>query len=193
MITADDIAIAIVAACRQTGEDPILAVQGHTLHKKARHYAFHALIHVFPRYNQEVVARCLGSGKTAKQFIAASFVSVLGRGGRTKAGWWDDEAFDRVIRAIEAGKTKRAIAPASPAVPAPRSAARSAPCDPPPGMPPRAVPKPAPADRAPRFARLGSREEVPASTENKSKLNQMLADALAETARQQARQRGEEV
>lgn len=187
MITADDIAIAIVAACRQTGEDPILAVQGHTLHKKARHYAFHALIHVFPRYNQEVVARCLGSGKSAKQFIAASFVSVLGRGGRSKAGWWDDDVFDRVIRAIEAGKTAAAVRAPAPRPQAPRSAA----CDPPPGMPPRAVPKPVPADDAPRFARLGGREEVPASTENKSKLNQMLADALAETARQQAKQRGE--
>ena len=37
--TADDVAIAIVAACRETGDDPIAVAEGHFAHKKARHYA----------------------------------------------------------------------------------------------------------------------------------------------------------
>lgn len=57
--SADDVARAIVAACRETGEDPVSLVEGDVnLH--ARHYAFHALLHVFPSEPLKGLARMLG-------------------------------------------------------------------------------------------------------------------------------------
>lgn len=109
--SADDVAIAIVAACRETGDDPVCVAEGIWSHMKARHYAMHALIHVFPKASREKIAGYVG-GHRPKQFLANSYTAILGTSGkRQRARWWNDEAYDRVIRAIEADRTRRAVTP----------------------------------------------------------------------------------
>jgi hypothetical protein len=117
--TADDIAIAIVAACRETDDDPISTVQGGLgigrATNRARHYALHALIHVFPKASRLRLCEWVGCmGKPAAfwnsswhQIVKPRFAGSTGH----VANWFDDEVFDRVIRAIEADRTKRAVAP----------------------------------------------------------------------------------
>lgn len=58
--TADDVAVAIVAACRQTGEDPVSCAEGIYTVRRARHYAMHALARVFPEAMRRSLARCVG-------------------------------------------------------------------------------------------------------------------------------------
>jgi hypothetical protein len=117
--TADDIAIAIVAACRETGEDPVEVAAGNWAHKKARHYAMHALVHVFRATSPHRLAAYVGADHP-KQFWANSHATIVrAKNGRKHAAlWWDDVAYDRVIRAIEADRTRRAVAPKEIAPPA---------------------------------------------------------------------------
>lgn len=110
---ADDVARAIVAACRETGEDPIRAASGNICDVngptiRARHYAMHALLEVFPELEPESAARFVGSpGKHPLQFYNSSKTAILGHkgkgAGRAPARWWSSELLWRVIRAIGTG------------------------------------------------------------------------------------------
>lgn len=117
--TADDIAIAIVAACRETGDDPIAVAEGIYTQKKARHYALHALVYVFPKTNPHRLCVYVGCTGKPGHFWSNSLTAVVRpRNGRLHAaGWWDDAAYDRVIRAIEADRTRRNVAPRASAAP----------------------------------------------------------------------------
>lgn len=58
--TADDIACAIVAACRQTGEAAFDVASGvHAI--RARRYAFKVLAEAFPVARKAVIAKVLGA------------------------------------------------------------------------------------------------------------------------------------
>jgi hypothetical protein len=116
---SDDIAVAIVAACRETGGDPFACMSGakcddpstfektkRTTH--ARHYALRALIHVFPDVNRIRLYKWVGVPGKPNVFWRNSWHSK-GRG--RAAEWWSDEVYDRVIRAIEADRTRRNVVP----------------------------------------------------------------------------------
>lgn len=207
--TADDVAAAIVAACRETGDDPVrtaergLGAAGPA--NRARHYALHALLHVFPKADRINLCLCVGCPGKPKQFWNASWNQIvrLRFPGSTvhMAGWWSDEVYDRVIRAVEAARTARAVG-ASVTIPttkpsADRSDDEVASLRQIKGIEPRVasgvVPPASPFPARPRFAGLGGQERVPPGPiEDKSKLRRMLEEAAANTARQQAADRGEE-
>lgn len=109
--TADDVAIAIVTACRETGEDPIETIQ-RRMGVKARHYALHALLHVFPKLSRVSAASMVGCPGKPGAFLTNSWNQVVRpyRNGANPhmAKWFDDKAYDRVIRAIEAGRSEDA-------------------------------------------------------------------------------------
>jgi hypothetical protein len=109
--SSDQVAHAIVAACRETGENPEqLAQQQGTLH--ARHYALHALHRIFPTASRESLARSVGCAGDGRKFwnnsVQQKFKMLVGgpRAGKRVAKW-DEAAFERVIAAV------RAVAPAN--------------------------------------------------------------------------------
>lgn len=104
--TADDIARAIVAACRETGDDPLACASGAPS-QRGRHYAMHALLHVFPKLSRTSAATVVGCpGKPAAFYINSwhQMVKPRASGIGHMANWWDDEAFGRVIAAVESGR-----------------------------------------------------------------------------------------
>lgn len=112
--SAEDVAVAIVAACRETGEDPIATAEGIYTQKRARHYALHALVRVFPKASRERLCVYVGCPGNPRQFWASSWNQIVkpqAHGHGHMAKWWDDTVYDRVIRAIEADRTRRAVAP----------------------------------------------------------------------------------
>lgn len=128
MPTAHQVACAIIAACKETGEPiPTETLGGH--HKERwRHYAVHALRAVFPKSEPGPLGRMLGAGSFIKPgfFYRTSCWNVLGQTPhcrRTRAHWWSDESLDRVMRAIpldapvEQAAAIRSDPPAVPAVP----------------------------------------------------------------------------
>lgn len=112
MPNADDVARAIVAACRETGEDPIACASGVS-GIRARHYAMHSLLHVFPDLQRKSAASIVGCPGKPVYFWNASWNQVAKPqtfGNRRKANWWDEESYGRVIKAIEQPQTQRKIA-----------------------------------------------------------------------------------
>lgn len=107
--TADDVARAIIAAARETQESPIDCVGGgryRAMH--CRHYAMHALVQCFPGHPRALYARIVGCPGKPEKFFDNSKVLVLGKvkgtSNRRLAVWWSEQAFDRVIEAIERGR-----------------------------------------------------------------------------------------
>lgn len=79
--TADQVAHAIVAACRLTGEDPIMLARGKK-GMRARSYAFSALCELFPDAPAARVAVILGViSPAATMFVANARI------GRAKSSW----------------------------------------------------------------------------------------------------------
>lgn len=106
--TADDVARAIVAACRETGDDPIRAASGlvggaHGTTIRARHYALHALLHTFPKLPRGIAAKLVGAPGNPVTFYHNSWHQVV-RPRASASGhmalWWNDAAYARVIDAI---------------------------------------------------------------------------------------------
>lgn len=94
--TADQIATAIVEACRLTGEDPIALVGGERGHKaRARYVALAALMEAFPEAPKTGLARTLAF-PTPK--AAAGNLSHQAR----KCLWWREEFVDEVVGALVA-------------------------------------------------------------------------------------------
>lgn len=89
--TADDVARAILAACRETGEDP-LAVASGKIDQRARHYALNALKAIFPDARSRSISRMCGG--PAYAFYSYSRYKVF-----RVAKWWDESAFERVLAA----------------------------------------------------------------------------------------------
>jgi hypothetical protein len=110
--SSDDVARAIIAACRETGDDPARTVTGEALPgqptNRARHYAMHALLHVFPDLERHAAARLVGCPGKPAAFWNASYHQVIkpraGAAGHV-AGWFNDRVYERVIAAVEAGLT----------------------------------------------------------------------------------------
>jgi hypothetical protein len=99
MISADVVAAAIVAACKETGEDPIACARGEE-RVRARHYAMHALIRVFPEVERKSAARMVGARGKPQYFHKNSLIQTANPlAGFFKAKWWSAVLFNRVIDA----------------------------------------------------------------------------------------------
>lgn len=88
--TADQIAKAIVEACRLTGDKPVATCMRQT--SRARHVAFAALIEIFPEARRESLARLVGY-PTPRAGTAAL-------GMARKTGWWNDDLVDEVVGSL---------------------------------------------------------------------------------------------
>lgn len=109
--TAFQVATAIVAACRETGEDPVICADQQTASIRARHYVMWALMHVFQEMKPgEAAAACGVNGKPMTFYHNSRYQMIPGKrpGG---GGFWVPEAYARVIAAIE--KTVVAAPPTS--------------------------------------------------------------------------------
>lgn len=118
--SANAVAWAIVSACRETGEDPLVVVGERKPESRARHYAFQALKVVFPDFKRERLAFMCGcSGKPEyyatnstngmQRFVGGPYV------GERKHRFWNEDRFIRVIAAVRAAVEDDA--PAAPAIP----------------------------------------------------------------------------
>lgn len=89
---ADQIALAIVTACRITGDGPVATCLRQT--SRARHIAFVALCEVFPEAKKASLARLTGYPKPPHydQLVRAA----------RKAAWWNDAHVDEVVGALAA-------------------------------------------------------------------------------------------
>lgn len=136
MPTADDIAAAVVATCRETDEHATTLYVGECFpQSRARHYAMHALLHCFRDFPgaRALFAKLLNAPGKASYFHRSSTWHVLGQGPgkKARAEWWSDDAYARVIEAIgvrEAEATKVPSAP--PPVRAPRPVQKPTPAAP---------------------------------------------------------------
>lgn len=88
---ADVIALAIVTACRLTGDGPIATCLRQT--SRARHVAFVALTEAFPEAKKVSIARLTGYAKPSSHH---GFVTAA-----RQSQWWSDEMLDRVRGAID--------------------------------------------------------------------------------------------
>lgn len=95
--TADQIATAIVMACRFTECNPILTALGTEAGEKARgrHLAMAALVEAFPEARHTGLARCCGYLKSPSS--ARSNLKIIRRG-----AWWSDEWVDEIVGALVA-------------------------------------------------------------------------------------------
>jgi hypothetical protein len=105
MPTADQVARAIIAAAAETGEDAVACATGEE-RMRCRHYAMHALAHVFQGLSRQALARMVGRGDRADRFWRDSWNQAVkppahGRG--HMANWWNEGAYARVIEAITGG------------------------------------------------------------------------------------------
>lgn len=99
--SADDVARAIVAAARETGECPILCVEGGW-GLRCRHYAAHALMRVYPDMLTSTLARVVGSPRSQHSFWTQSRCRVL----RGEVKWWEPRIVDIAERAVRSGQPK---------------------------------------------------------------------------------------
>ena len=101
------VARAIVAACKETGADPVAVASGERNRagtrwdfkiSRARNYAAYALRETHKGCGTTAIARMVGAGSPS------SYLAVLDHNIRNgKAPWWDAAAVKRVIAAIRAG------------------------------------------------------------------------------------------
>ena len=120
--TAEDVAVVIVAASRETGANP-LRVASHQMDadcspkayetSRARAYAAWALKSRFPDASATAISRMVGSN-TPKVYL-----SQLAQN-RPRLSWWSKEASLRVKGAIDRHRRLAATSPAPRPEPAPR-------------------------------------------------------------------------
>lgn len=88
--TADQVATAIVAAARLTGEDPVGCIAGAPA-MRCRAIAFEALRLVFPEARVPGLGRCVGWRPTSTTTCIAN---------AKIRSWWSDDAVDEVVGAL---------------------------------------------------------------------------------------------
>lgn len=88
--TADEIALAVVTACKLTGDKPIATCLGQT--SRARHIALAALMEVFPEANRPKLSRLVGyeSPHNGTAHLNMS----------RKCKWWREVWVDEVVGAL---------------------------------------------------------------------------------------------
>ncbi|BCH11993.1 hypothetical protein MesoLj131c_62510 [Mesorhizobium sp. 131-3-5] len=95
--TADQIAFAIVMACRLAGTNPVLTALGQVAQRESRgrHIAFAALVDAFPDARRISIARCCGYGSGMGS--AASNLPTY-----RKTAWWREAWIDEIVGAVVA-------------------------------------------------------------------------------------------
>lgn len=97
-VTADAVAVAILAACQETkerAEDVARRVQG----MRARYYACLALVENYPEVARPQIARCCGASSSSD----ASFIGSLEHRLQKQAiRWWSEDSLQRVIAKVKA-------------------------------------------------------------------------------------------
>lgn len=105
--TADQVAAAIVAACRETGADPIAVASGEKddtraaperkyAVSRARAYAALAIREIFKENGPVAIARWVGAG------TPSCYMTNVDRDVReARLKWWDAAAYQRVVAATE--------------------------------------------------------------------------------------------
>ncbi|WP_457153325.1 hypothetical protein [Mesorhizobium sp. P5_C1] len=94
--TADQIALAIVTACRLSGTNPVLTALGQVAHRdsRGRHIAFAALLEAFPDARRMGIAKCCGyRGYGSATANLPTF---------RKTPWWREDWVEEVIGAVVA-------------------------------------------------------------------------------------------
>ena len=91
--TADQIAIALVAAARALNEDPIAVARG-VAGVRSRHVALGALVAAFPDARRVGLARCLGYPTPPSAQAAVIHAK--------KARWWNELLVDEIVGALVA-------------------------------------------------------------------------------------------
>lgn len=100
MVTAEHVARALVAACRETNEDPVLVASREPGAFRSRHYAMFALLEVFPDLTGKEAARLVGCpGKPAVFFYNSLTKRATGRPGG--GAWWNPAIFERVVAVLK--------------------------------------------------------------------------------------------
>lgn len=96
--TADQIATAIVTACRLTDCNPVLTALGQEVGEKSRgrHVALASLIEAFPEARKASLARCCGYQPVSRS-AAASNLTQFRRG-----KWWNEDWIDEIVGALVA-------------------------------------------------------------------------------------------
>jgi hypothetical protein len=91
--TADQIALAIVTACRLFGEDPVALCKGE-YGIRARLIAYDALMTAFPDARRAGLGECLafGTPRSAQGQVVTS----------RKLKWWSEIAVDEIVGALVA-------------------------------------------------------------------------------------------
>lgn len=109
-MTADDVAHAIIAACRETGADPLQVGAGLGGKDKsmwpitrARVFASHALAELFPRHSRAAIAECCGVGRGRSANYFAECRSNRRAGG---SSWFSDLALARVMAHVREHSTR---------------------------------------------------------------------------------------
>jgi len=126
--TANAVAWAIVAACRATGENPLVVAGDREPKSRARHYAFQSLKVVFPDVKAERLAFMCGcSGKP--EYYAVNSTNGLMRfvggpyEGERRHRFWNEDVFNRVIAAVRVANEQEALEAQEPKPPVKLSAA----------------------------------------------------------------------
>lgn len=83
-LTADEVATALVAACKLQGENPI-KVASRKKESRARWYAFAALVDLFPDVDYRSIAHCVGFPTDNSIIRARGYLKHF----RT-LDWWDE-------------------------------------------------------------------------------------------------------
>lgn len=128
--TADDVAIAIIAASKEVNADPILVASGARRSygggfyeiTRARYYAAEALVKVFsPQCSAAAASRMVGVNQRPDGGNAAVFLSNLRQMRKANSiKWWNNGVFERVVTALERHRektTQHAHPPFTPARP----------------------------------------------------------------------------
>lgn len=92
--TADEIAIAVVAASRIEGENPLKVIRGE-YGSHARWFAIAALVETFPKADREAIGRGCG---IRNKTVAESCGSVVHT--KRRRTWWNESAVSRVMAAL---------------------------------------------------------------------------------------------
>lgn len=202
-MTADQVAAVIVAACRETGEDPVACATGKNgglpgmtaKTCRARHYALQAIRDVMTDLDPNIAARLVGAPCDPGTFVRVSTFQVakpIVGTSRRKALWWREEQFARVVAACRAaampaqGSTQadsRKLPPRS-------SAVQKLPAAPPKGGahgPPRTALDRFVDHTGPASYHAGGDDQLAGREREKRACRDLLAEAVANTAKLQAK------
>jgi hypothetical protein len=101
--SADAVAIAIVAACRQLKEDPLRLFEYEFGTNRPRYLAYFALVKFFPDTPNPALGRMLGASRYRACNLKAEAITA-----KNKSQWWNQDQAEAVCAELEAFLKRRA-------------------------------------------------------------------------------------